>query len=206
MPATKLGFLGWYLRKLESNPVVTKSVTTSVIFGAADVTAQMITPSSDSFDSIRALRMAAYGLLFLGPSQHVWFNFISTTFPKQDAITTLKKILMAQVILGPTGTSAFFTYNSLLQGENCEQIVARLKRDLLPTLVTSAMYWPFCDFATFRFIPVPLQPLMNSSSAYFWTIYLTYRANSKIDNHELTAIANAKLNLPSSDHDLSLVA
>lgn len=42
-------------------------------------------------------------------------------------------------------------------GENGEEIVARLKRDLLPTLISGIMYWPLCDFITFKFIPVHLQ-------------------------------------------------
>lgn len=42
-------------------------------------------------------------------------------------------------------------------GESGEEIVARLKRDLLPTMIKGVMYWPVCDFITFRFIPVHLQ-------------------------------------------------
>lgn len=42
-------------------------------------------------------------------------------------------------------------------GENITEIAARLKRDLLPTMINGAMYWPICDFITFRFIPVQLQ-------------------------------------------------
>ncbi|KAI9112634.1 hypothetical protein K1719_016300 [Acacia pycnantha] len=61
--------------------------------------------------------------------------------------------------------------------ESVSEIVAMLKRDLLPTLLGGAMFWPVCDFVTFKFIHVQLQPLMNSSCAYVWTIYLTYMAN-----------------------------
>lgn len=178
-PSPKIGFLGWYLSNLESRPLLTKSITTSLIFAAADFTSQMIASSSGSFDSIRTLRMAVYGLMLLGPAQHVWFNFLSRILPKRDIVTTLKKILMGQVFFGPTSTSAFFTYNAVLQGESGEEVAARLKRDLVPTLVNGAIFWPCCDFVTFRFIPVHLQPLMNSSCAYVWTIYLTYMANLK---------------------------
>ena len=82
------------------------------------VSYQMIASSSGSFDSIRTLRMAVYGLLLLGPAQHVWFNFLSRTLPKRDIVTTWKKILMGQVFFGPTSTSAFFTYNAVLQGKS----------------------------------------------------------------------------------------
>lgn len=42
-------------------------------------------------------------------------------------------------------------------GESGEEIIARLKRDLVPTLVSGIMYWPMCDFITFKFIPIHLQ-------------------------------------------------
>lgn len=49
--------------------------------------------------------------------------------------------------------------NSLLpySGETGSEIVARLKRDLVPTILSGIMYWPGCDFVTFKFIPVNLQ-------------------------------------------------
>ncbi|KAF2309651.1 hypothetical protein GH714_004459 [Hevea brasiliensis] len=144
----KVGFIGWYLGKLDSRPILTKTITTSLIFAAADLTAQMLSPSSGSgsFDLIRTLRMAAYGLLILGPSQHLWFNLMSKTLPKRDVLTTLKKTFMGQAIYGPANAIVFFSYNAALQGESGDEIVARLKRDVLPTLRNGLLYWPFCDF------------------------------------------------------------
>uniref|UniRef100_F6GZN2 PXMP2/4 family protein 4 n=1 Tax=Vitis vinifera TaxID=29760 RepID=F6GZN2_VITVI len=176
--SSKIGFLGWYLGMLETSPLITKSVTSSLIFAAADLTSQKIMlPPSGSFDPIRTLRMTGYGLLILGPSQHLWFNFVAKVLPKRDVITTLKKIIMGQAIFGPCINSVFFSVNAALQGESGDEIVARLKRDLLPTQLNGLLYWPICDFVTFRFVPVHLQPLMNSSCSYLWTIYLTYMAS-----------------------------
>ncbi|KAH9755748.1 peroxisomal membrane 22 kda family protein [Citrus sinensis] len=182
--SSKFGFVGWYLGKLESHPLTTKGISSSLIYVAADLTSQMITlPPSGSIDSIRTLRMAVYGMLILGPSQHYWFNFLSRILPKRDALTTLKKIFMGQAIYGPLTTTIFFSYNAALQGETTGEIVARLKRDLLPTMGRNLVYWPICDFITFKFIPVHLQPLVNSSFAYVWTIYLTYKASlSKVSS------------------------
>ncbi|KAK7271003.1 hypothetical protein RJT34_26577 [Clitoria ternatea] len=178
-PSPKSGFVGWYLRNLESHPILIKSVTSSFIFAAADFTAQMITlPSSfASYDWKRTCRMAVYGLLILGPSQHMWFSFMSKIIPNTDVSSTLKKILMGQAVFGPIMNTVFFSYNGAALGENGSEIIARLKRDLLPALLGGAVFWPACDFVTFKFIPVHLQPLLNSCCAYIWTIYLTYMAN-----------------------------
>ncbi|CAL5385482.1 unnamed protein product [Camellia sinensis] len=177
---SKMGFLGWYLGKLDSRPILTKAITSSLIYMVADLTSQMITlPPSGSFDSMRSLRMAGFGMLIVGPSQHMWFNFVAKILPKRDVITTLKKMITGQVLYGPCVNGSFFSFNAALQGESGTEIVARLNRDLLPTLINGLMFWPICDFLTYKVIPVHLQPLINSSFSYIWTIYLTYMANLK---------------------------
>ncbi|XVE93484.1 hypothetical protein REPUB_Repub01dG0196700 [Reevesia pubescens] len=175
---SKVGFVGWYLGMVKSWPVLTKSVTSSFIYIAADLSSQTISMlSSDPYDLERTSRMAGYGMLILGPSLHFWFNLMSKLFPKQDLITTFKKMAFAQLLYGPAMTVVFFSLNARLQGESGEEIVARLKRDLLPTMLTGVMYWPFCDFITFRFIPVHLQPLVSNSFSYLWNVYMTYMAS-----------------------------
>ncbi|XXG63896.1 hypothetical protein AAC387_Pa05g1985 [Persea americana] len=176
----KTGFVTWYLGMIEARPVITKAITAGAIFTCADVSSQMLTlMPSDSFDPIRTLRMAAFGMLFSGPSLHFWFNFISRILPKTDIFSTLKKMLMGQTIYGPIMNSSFFSVNASLQGETAAEIVARLKRDMLPTTISGLIYWPMCDFVTFKFIPVQLQPLVSNSFSFVWTIYITYMASLK---------------------------
>ncbi|KAE8815397.1 PXMP2/4 family protein 4-like [Hordeum vulgare] len=141
---------------------------------------QMITlPPEESLDLIRTLRMASYGMLFSGPSLHYWFNFISKVVPKRDVVSTFKKMFLGQAVYGPIINCIFFSYNAGLQGETIPEIIARLKRDIIPTIKNGLIYWPLCDFITFKFIPVHLQPLVSNSFAFLWTIYLTYMAGLK---------------------------
>ncbi|KAI3992406.1 hypothetical protein MKX01_030292 [Papaver californicum] len=175
--SSKNGIIGWYLGLIESRPILTKSITSALIYTASDLSSQVLTEATEEpLDSIRTLRMAGYGLLIMGPSLHFWFNFVSKVLPKRDVLTTLKKIFMGQTVYGPIMATVFFSLNAGLQGENGAEIIARLKRDLLPTLKNGLIYWPMCDFVTFKFIPVRLQPLVSNSFAYLWTIYLTYMA------------------------------
>ncbi|RRT71796.1 hypothetical protein B296_00029083 [Ensete ventricosum] len=172
------GFVGWYLGMIEARPILTKSLTAGAIFTAADISSQIITlSSSDSLDLIRTLRMAGYGMFISGPSLHFWFNFVSRVLPKRDVLTTFKKMALGQAIYGPIMTGVFFSINAGLQGETGGEILARLKRDLIPTLKSGVVYWPICDFITFKFIPVRLQPLVSNSFSFLWTIYITYMAS-----------------------------
>ncbi|KAM3742730.1 hypothetical protein ACB098_07G090200 [Castanea mollissima] len=176
--SSKIWLVDWYLGLIKSRPVLTKSITSSLIYIAADLSSQTIAlPSSGSYDFLRTLRMAGYGMVILGPTLHFWFNFMSMLFPKRDLFSTLKKMVMGQALYGPAMTVVFFSVNAFLQGENITEVAARLKRDLLPTMINGAMYWPICDFITFRFIPVQLQPLVSNSFSYLWTVYMTYMAS-----------------------------
>ncbi|KAK9697145.1 hypothetical protein RND81_08G017900 [Saponaria officinalis] len=175
---SRLGFVGWYLGMINSHPVVTKSLTCSLIYVAADLTSQTIAlPSSEPYDYIRTSRMAGYGLTILGPTLHYWFNFMSKILPGRDLLTTVKKMALGQSVYGPIMTVIFFSLNAALQGEHANEIVARLKRDLFPTMLNGVMYWPLCDFITFRFAPVHLQPLVSNGFSYIWTVYMTYMAS-----------------------------
>ncbi|KVI01909.1 protein SYM1-like [Cynara cardunculus var. scolymus] len=178
---TNSGFVGWYLGMIKTRPILTKSITSALIYTAADLTSQTMSRLSSSseggYDVIRICRMAGYGLIILGPTLHLWFNFVSRVLPKQDLMATFKKMLMGQTIFGPIMTAVFFSVNAALQGESGEEIVARLNRDMVPTMINNVLYWPICDFITFRFVPVHLQPLVSNSFSYVWTIYITYMAN-----------------------------
>ncbi|PWA75170.1 peroxisomal membrane 22 kDa (Mpv17/PMP22) family protein [Artemisia annua] len=154
------GPIVWYLGMINARPILTKSITSAVIYTAADLTSQTMTQSSsEPFNFIRTCRMAGYGAVFSGPTLHFWFNFVSRVFPKKDLISTFKKMFMGQFIYGPIMTAVFFSVNAALQGERGKEIMARLKRDMVPTMINNVIYWPLCDFITFRFVPVHLQTI-----------------------------------------------
>lgn len=191
-PSTN-GFVRWYLEMIDKHPILTKSITAAAIFTAADLTSQVITfATSDvsvvsdklEFDKLRTLRMTGYGLILSGPTLHLWFNFVSKTIPKRDLISTAKKMVLGQAVYGPAITAVFFSVNAYMQGESGSEIFARLKRDMFPTIRNGLMFWPLCDFITYRYIPVHLQPLVSNSFAFIWTVYLTYMASLKKANIE----------------------
>lgn len=83
--------------------------------------------SSESYDLVRTLRMAGYGMIILGPSLHYWFNFVSKTLPKRDLITTLKKIVLGQIVYGPAMNVVFFSVNAAAQGIIASTLISILE-------------------------------------------------------------------------------
>ncbi|XP_057788162.1 uncharacterized protein LOC131005282 [Salvia miltiorrhiza] len=173
----QLRLVQWYLGAIKSRPIATKSATAALIYSAADITSQTIFGGMEEYELVRTVRMGGYGMVILGPSMHYWYNLMSRVFPKRDLLSTLKKIGLGQAVFGPAMTVVFFSVNAALQGESGAEIIARLRRDLVPTMVNGIMYWPVCDFVTFKFIPLHLQPLVVNSFSYLWTIYMTYMAS-----------------------------
>uniref|UniRef100_A0A2P2LGZ7 PXMP2/4 family protein 4-like n=1 Tax=Rhizophora mucronata TaxID=61149 RepID=A0A2P2LGZ7_RHIMU len=129
---------------VKSRPILTKSITTSVIYVAADLSSQTITlPASESYDLMRTLRMAGYGIIILGPSLHFWFNFVSKVLPKKDLISTFKKILMGQTLYGPVMNVVFFSLNAFLQGKDKSLFVAFSIYWVLFILLPIKIHWLF---------------------------------------------------------------
>lgn len=62
---------------------------------------------SAPYDLKRTSRNAIYGLLILGPSQHLWFNFLSKILPKRRMPAILMKTFMSYL---------FFSYSGALKG------------------------------------------------------------------------------------------
>lgn len=184
-PASNIKFVVWYLKKLEQYPLRTKALTAATIYTVSDLTSQGITAATAKegevvrWDAIRTLRMLAVGLFMSGPSLHLWFGSVAKLYPNRDLYSTLKKLVLGQVIFGPLFCAAFFSINAFAQGERGSQITHRLQRDLIPTLKTGLMYWPVCDFMTYRYIPVHLQPFFSNCCSFLWTIYITYVAGKK---------------------------
>ncbi|KAI5059196.1 hypothetical protein GOP47_0025515 [Adiantum capillus-veneris] len=174
-----------YLHMLAKRPILTKSVTASTIYFFADIASQGIgryqseRPEEVQWDTPRTLRMVAAGFFMSGPTLHVWFNFVSKLIPTRDLFSTFKKMAMGQLIYGPIFTVVFFSLNAFVQGESPDEIFSRLKRDFVPTIRSGLMYWPICDFITYRYVPVHLQPLVSNSFSFLWTIYFTYMACSR---------------------------
>lgn len=72
-------------------------------------------PKQD-WDKMRTLRMTGIGAFLSAPFLHMWFNVMQRILPGADVATTVKKVLIGQLLASPIVNSAFFAINSFLQG------------------------------------------------------------------------------------------
>lgn len=103
-----------YGKYLNTNPIMTKSVTAGLIFGLSDYTAQKLETGETKMDWTRIITASLVGLLYFGPAAHYWYEWIFKLIPGAGLISTLKKATLGQLVFGPSFTCIFFA-TSLMQ-------------------------------------------------------------------------------------------
>jgi len=65
----------WYLRYLESHPLLTKALSTLVVVACGDLVAQFVIEKKSlaKYDVARTVRMGFLGLVMIGPALHYWY-------------------------------------------------------------------------------------------------------------------------------------
>jgi len=178
-PELSLAALGTaYSAALASQPIITKSMTSSAIFAFSDVAAQKI--GGGLKDMKRTITSALVGLLYFGPALHYWLEMITAVIPGFGVKDTLCKTLLGQCFFGPTITCVFFAATlistlGLLPG--LKQLPTKVKQDLFVTWASGLGYWPFVDLICYSIVPVKWIPLGYNIASFFWTIFLSIQAS-----------------------------
>lgn len=95
--------LAWqsYLQQLRKRPLATKATTAAGIAALSSVIAQkIVTPGGLRHDKMA--KVALYGLLWSGPSAHLWHTFLDWLFSgRNDLQTAVSKVAIDQLTYGP---------------------------------------------------------------------------------------------------------
>lgn len=83
-----------YIRALESKPILTKTLTSAVLFGAGDFLSQKM--DDKPFDTARLARMTAWGAIFT-PFAHMWYGALDKMVPGSGALVVASKVALDQV-------------------------------------------------------------------------------------------------------------
>jgi protein Mpv17 len=127
-------------------------------------------------DNLRALRMASYGFLFYGPGSYAWYQYLDQCMPKQTVENLLIKILLNQIVLGPSVIAVVFAWNNLWQGKLLE-LPNKYKNDALPTLFTGFRFWIPVSALNFGVVPLQARVAFMSMGSIFWNFYLSSTMN-----------------------------
>ena len=93
-----------YIRALNTRPILTKTVTSAVLFGAGDFMAQKI--EGKPLDGARLARMTAWGAIFT-PFAHMWYGALDKMVPGSGAVVVATKVALDQVSARLFGAGGF---------------------------------------------------------------------------------------------------
>jgi protein Mpv17 len=174
--------LQWYSDLLIKKPIITKSITSFITFGAGDLMCQYLENRSrehPKYDWIRYFRQASFGFL-IAPYLHMQFCVIMPyLFPSGQKVNVIKSLIYDQTLGATIFTASFFGYLDLTSGKYLRQTVEELKVKLLPTLIDNWKIWPFLMFVNFAFVPVKFRVLYSNIFGMLWVGYLSYIQNVK---------------------------
>jgi protein Mpv17 len=181
-------FVDWYARSNRNWPVITKAVTSSLLLAGGDLACQVSEQTNAGtevsiqpfmVDYNRMLRMGSWGLLFNGPTGHLWYNVIERLVPKATSARSVAvKVFLDQALYTPPLTLAFFSYQCYFSGER-DSVAGVLEESLpkmWPTLKVNWVYWSVVHIATFTIIPLEYRVLFVAVKNFFWSAFLSVMA------------------------------
>lgn len=174
-------FVHAYNSLLQKSPLLTKSITSFILWSAGDAISQNIDESNKNkpFDYFRTFKMSCFGALVFTPLAHVWYPFLATTFPGASASALLCKVGLDQTVFAFSFLSSVFVYTSVTDGKSLEFGVKKAKDNILDTLKANWMVWPAVQLVNFKFVPIPYQILVVNMVSIPWNTYVTTKANKK---------------------------
>jgi peroxisomal membrane protein 2 len=139
-----------YNRALETDPLIVKSVTASVILGLGDLAGQALEKvrrGSDeddaddvSVDWARAARFAIFGLVLQAPWNHYYYLLLDGQIPPTPepfSSTNIAKVCIDQFIQAPIFTVLIFAFLGVLEGKGLSDIQKQLQNDYPETIVAN---------------------------------------------------------------------
>ncbi|GAB5363908.1 hypothetical protein AAMO2058_000923700 [Amorphochlora amoebiformis] len=166
------GPISWYLRQLDTRPIITKSITAMFINSGGDVICQVFVEGSSEIDKVRVGKMSFLGLCYVGPILHFWFGTVFRWLPQPGLKGVVYRIACDQTLFAIPFVTSFFALVPLLDGRT-DTIIPTIKRELWPAIQTNWVLWIPAQFINFSFVPLKLQVLFANGVAVIWNVYLS---------------------------------
>jgi hypothetical protein len=101
--------------------------------------------------------------------------FLSQNFNYTSRVLSLAtKVSINQICFTPIFNSYFFGMQSLLAGDNFDQVIERIKTTVPVSFINSCKLWPAVTAFSFTFIPMEYRSVFAGVIAVGWQTYLSY--------------------------------
>jgi len=186
--------LEWYEKHLESNPIRTKMITGSFLWGLGDLVAQVVPPlaaafSSDEeekpsksmtladYDFARTGRAVFFGFAIHAPASHVHFNFLESLTVRAGVtglgIPVFKAFMEQFVYWSWFSNTLYHGAMGAMQFQGPTEIYNRIADVLWETQKAQWVFWIPIQLLNFKFVPVRHQLNVVLVTSVVWTALLS---------------------------------
>ena len=187
-----------YTGLLATAPLATNCISAACLGMLSDGIAQSLAPcASDAFcDEVVAVKtwdfertawMSVWGAAVSGGVIFFWLRLLATLFPSARTSTAqlISKVFVNQLVMSPGLNGGFFAFvvwtrtapRMRMDASKWSQLVDKYRRDLLPTIMRSCLFWSAVQSVNFTIIPPQFGVLWTNAAFVLWTTYLSFVAN-----------------------------
>eukprot|EP00301_Raphidiophrys_heterophryoidea_P009248 c13612_g1_i1.p1 GENE.c13612_g1_i1~~c13612_g1_i1.p1 ORF type:complete len:470 (-),score=85.78 c13612_g1_i1:93-1502(-) len=184
---TLLQPISLYSNALETHPLLTKFVTSSILFSIGDLLAQfsLFCPSilscppsflqfflSSPAPLAHNIDVAIFGGVS-GIACHYWFSFLQNKFSAPSLLSVLMMVALDQICYSPISTCVFFLWTSFMQRASVSHALEVAFQNVVPTLQLNWLVWPFIQIVNFWIVPLRLRVLVVNVMCVVWSAVLS---------------------------------
>ena len=142
--------------------------------GIGDILSQQITKTKeDKWDYLRTLRMSFTGMVLMGPCLYFWHKGLEKYCRFEGTKGALQKLALDQFLYAPTMLCSVLILLGNLEGKDWKHIKHSISLGYFTILKTNYLFWPFVNFANFRFIPYIYRTVFINCAGICWSVYLS---------------------------------
>ena len=174
----------WYEARLQSHPILTKTITAAVLVGCGDLAGQCIEIShhvKSHIDWCRSLQFSLMGLLLQAPIAHYYYLVLDDKLPPTPShwtATTFLKLAIDQLIFVPSFNLLVFFFLGFLGGDTFQLVCQTIERDFGTTMIASWKLWVPATFINLAVCPPELRVLYVNMISFVWSIFLSLILNA----------------------------
>jgi hypothetical protein len=164
-------------------PLATNAATSAALSMLSDRIAQRLDAKVTKYDPERTACMAVWGT-FISVVLRPWYIFLAWLFPCAASSTAqvIGKVAVNQLVIAPSFNGGFFAFAILtrelprlrMTAEKRARLTAKLRAELLPTVIKSTAYWSVVQTLNFRYVNAAYAVVLTSVAMFLWTIYLSF--------------------------------
>ena len=149
---------------MTSYPLMTNCLVYGSMSGMAEFSQQTLLykvfPKKEErqkYNGASVLQYSVVGGCVFSPTLHYWYRWLDRVVPGAGGGAVVRKVVLDIVVFGAPYYTVFYTLLNTMAGESLQTSVSELEDKLLPTMLTTGVFWLPAQIINFRFV----QPRMR---------------------------------------------